>query len=151
MLTQRLSNTIFGVLVLVVCAYFAVVAEGFEAAGLLASSGLPSKFFPQLLLGFTALCAAVMLYVYVRGDGVGDAGETVFETPSDARRGLLSLLASVVCYYVWKHFGYIPLVLLSGPLLCLAIGERNPVIYGINLALAVCVYLVFSQLLGTQF
>ena len=44
------------------CAYFAAVAQGFEAAGLLATSGLPSRFFPQLILAFTALCAAVVAY-----------------------------------------------------------------------------------------
>ena len=151
MLTQRLANIVFTILVIIACAYFAVVAQGFEAAGLLASSGLPSRFFPQLLLGFTALCAAVVLYVYVTRGEAGDEGQTVFASFSEARRGLLALVAAVVSYIVWINFGYIPMALISGPLLCLAIGVRNPVIYGVVLALAAGVYLVFTQLLGTQF
>ena len=68
MLTQRLANIVFAIALIVACAYFASVAQGFEAAGLLATSGLPSRFFPQLVLAFTALCAAVVAYGYaVRG------------------------------------------------------------------------------------
>ena len=151
MLTQRLANIVFTVLVIIACAYFAVVAQGFEAAGLLASSGLPSRFFPQLLLGFTALCGAVVLYVYATKGEAGDEGQTVFTSFAEARRGLLALAAAVVSYVVWLNFGYVVMALISGPLLCLAMGVRNPVIYGVVLALAASVYLVFTQLLGTQF
>ena len=151
MLTQRLANIVFAILVIVACAYFAVVAQGFEAAGLLASSGLPSRFFPQLLLGFTALCAAVVLYVYASRGDAGDEGQTVFASSAEARRGLLALAAAVVGYVVWLNFGYVVMALISGPLLCLAMGVRNPAIYGVVLALAASVYLVFTQLLGTQF
>ena len=151
MLSQRLANIVFTVLVIIACAYFAVVAQGFEAAGLLASSGLPSRFLPQLLLGFTALCAAVVLYVYASKGEAGDEGETVFASSAEARLGLLALVAAVVGYIVWLNFGYVAMALISGPLLCLAMGVRNPVIYGVVLALAAGVYLVFTQLLGTQF
>lgn len=151
MLTQRLANIVFTVLVIIACAYFAVVAQGFEAAGLLASSGLPSRFFPQLLLGFTALCAVAVLYVYASKGEAGDEGQTVFASSAEARRGLLALVAAVVSYIVWQNFGYIVMAVTSGPLLCLAMGVRNPVIYGVVLALAVGVYLVFTLLLGTQF
>jgi len=60
MLTQRAANIAFALFTLAACAWFAVIAQGFEASGLLASSGLPSKFFPQLMLGFTAACAVVV-------------------------------------------------------------------------------------------
>ena len=151
MLTQRLANIVFTILVIIGCAYFAVVAQGFEAAGLLASSGLPSRFFPQLLLGFTALCAAVVLYVYITKGEAGDEGQTVFASSAEARRGLLALVAAVVSYVVWYNFGYVAMALISGPLLCMAMGVRNPFIYGVVLALAAGVYLVFTQFLGTQF
>ena len=151
MLTQRLANIVFTIVVIIACAYFAVVAQGFEAAGLLASSGLPSRFFPQLLLGFTALCAAIVLYLYVTKGEAGDEGQTVFASSVEARRGLLALAAAVVSYIVWNNFGYIVMALVSGPLLCAAMGVRNPVIYGVVLALAAGVYTVFTQLLGTQF
>lgn len=151
MLTQRLANIVFTVLVIIACAYFAVVAQGFEAAGLLASSGLPSRFFPQLLLGFTALCAVAVLYAYASKGEAGDEGQTVFGSSAEGRRGLLALVAAVVSYIVWQNFGYIVMAVTSGPLLCLAMGVRNPVIYGVVLALAAGVYLVFTQLLGTRF
>ncbi len=54
MLTQRTANIVFEILMALACAYFAWVARGLEATGLLASSGLSSSFFPQVLLGFTA-------------------------------------------------------------------------------------------------
>ncbi|MDE2792821.1 MAG: tripartite tricarboxylate transporter TctB family protein [Paracoccaceae bacterium] len=151
MLTQRLANIVFSILVIMACAYFAIVAQGFEAAGLLASSGLPSRFFPQLLLGFTAFCAAVVFFVYVTKGEAGDEGQTVFSSSAEARRGLLALAAAVVSYIVWNNFGYIAMALTSGPLLCLAMGVRSPVIYGVVLALAAGVYLIFTQFLGTQF
>lgn len=151
MLTQRLANIVFTILVIIACAYFAVVAQGFEAAGLLASSGLPSRFFPQLLLGFTALCAGIVLFLYVTKGEAGDAGQTVFDSSAEARHGVLALAAAVVSYVVWYNFGYIAMALVSGPLLCMAMGVRSPVIYGVVLALAAGVYLVFTQLLGTQF
>ncbi len=151
MLTQRFANIVFTILVIIACAYFAVVAQGFEAAGLLASSGLPSRFFPQLLLGFTALCAAIVFFVYVTRGEAGDEGQTVFASSAEARRGLLALAAAVVSYVVWRSFGYIAMALVSGPLLCLAMGVRSPVIYCVVLSLAAGVYLVFTQFLGTQF
>jgi len=104
-----------------------------------------------VLLGFTALCAAIVLVTYVVKGAAGDEGETVFASPVAARRGLLALVAAVVSYVIWREFGYIAMAVLGGPLLCLAIGVRNPVIYVINLALAGGIYLTFTQLLGTQF
>lgn len=151
MLTQRLANSVFAVLVIAACAYFAYVAQGFEAAGLLASSGLPSRFFPQLLLGFTAVCAAVVFFIYFTKGAAGDEGQTVFASPADARRGLLALAAALASYVVWRNFGYIAMAVCSGPLLCAAMGVRSPLIYGVVLALAGGIYLVFTQLLGTRF
>jgi len=49
MLSQRTANLVFVAALLAACGYFAWVAEGFVTSGLLASSGLPSKFFPQLM------------------------------------------------------------------------------------------------------
>ena len=151
MLSQRAANIVFAILVIMACAYFAYVAQGFEAAGLLASSGLPSRFFPQLLLGFTAVCAAIVLVVYITKGAAGDEGQTVFAAPADARRGMLALAAAVASYIVWQIFGYIAMAICSGPLLCVAMGVRSPLIYGVVLALAGGIYLVFTQLLGTQF
>ena len=151
MLSQRWANIGFAILVIAACAYFAIVAEGFQATGLLASAGLPSKFFPQVLLGFTAFCAAIVLYTYVRRGSSGDLGQSVFETLAEARRGLLALAAVIASYVLWTYAGYIAMAAVSGVLMCLAMGVRNPVIYGANLVLAGAIYLVFNQLLGTQF
>lgn len=152
MLTQRLANIVFTIILLVACVWFAVIAQGFEAAGLLASSGLPSKFFPQLLLAFTALCAVIVggLYFF-KGQTGGDAGETVFADFSEARRGLLMMAVAVICYFVWKHFGFIPMALIMGPMSLLAMGVKSIWQYVIVLLLTGFTYLVFTQLLNIQF
>ena len=149
--TQRLANIVFAIVLIVACAYFAVVAQGFEAAGLLATSGLPSRFFPQLVLGFTALCAAVVAFEYaVRGSAGDDEGRKVFGDAGEARRGLLMLAVAVVCYVTWSRFGFVPMAVLMGPLSLAAMGVRSVRIYVTVLVLAGLVYVVFTRFLGVQ-
>lgn len=151
MLTQRLANIIFAVIILVACVYFAIVAQGFKAAGLLATSGLPSKFFPQLMLGFTALCAVLVIFSYaVRGHAGGDEGETVFADSGEARRGPLMLVVSVICYFIWSTFGFVPMAISMGPLCLLAMGVSSIKLYVVVLLLSAVIYGVFTQLLGVQ-
>lgn len=151
MFSQRIANTAFAVLVILASSYFAWVAEGFEAAGLLASSGLPSKFFPQLMLGAMVACAIIVCYLYgVKGEAGGDSGKTVFGNKGDAGRGILMLAVSVVCYLVWRSFGFIPMALLIGPLSLLAMGIKQPLIYATVWVLTGCVYMVFTYLLEIQ-
>jgi len=152
MLTQRLANLVFLVLVLISAAYFAWLAEDFEASGLLASSGLPSKFFPQLLLGLIAVCAVIVLMIYLfKGTAGGDEGAIVFDAPVEARRGLMTLGAVVVAYLIWRNVGYVAMAAFLGPATLAAMGVKNPVIYVVVFALAGGIYLVFTQILGTQF
>jgi hypothetical protein len=151
MLTQRTANLVFMVVVLVACGYFAWVAEGFSTTGLLASSGLPSKFFPQLMLGLTALCAVIVGYAYLtRGASGGDEGEMVFSDAKEARQGLLMLIVTVACYLIWRNVGFLPMALLLGPLSLLAMGVFKPVIYVVVLALTAVVTLIFTYGLGIQ-
>ena len=151
MLTQRLANIVFAIIVIIVCAYFAALAQGFETSGLLASSGLPSKFFPQLMLGFTALCAIIVGVLYaLRGSAGGDAGQTVFGDVGDARRGLLMLAVAVLCYLLWSMMGFLPMAVLMGPLSLLAMGIRSIWIYATVLILTALIYTVFTQFLGVQ-
>jgi len=118
---------------------------------LLASSGLPSKFFPQLTLGFTAVCALITIGLYAfRGSAGGDEGQTVFESAGDARRGILMLLVAIACYFIWTKFGFIPMAVAIGPLSLLAMGVRSIAITVTVIALSGFVYLVFTQLLGVQ-
>ena len=152
MLTQRLANIVFLILVLVVSAYLAWVAEGFEAAGLLASSGLPSKFFPQLMLACISICAIIVLATYItKGTAHEGEDEFVYDNALDAMRGLSTLAVVIIGYVIWVNWGYIPMIVFLGPACCAAMGVRNPTIYGVVLALAAIVYLIFTQLLGTQF
>ena len=152
MLTQRLANIVFTVLVVVACGWFAVIANGFEASGLLASSGLPSKFFPQLLLAFTALCAVIIAVLYLfKGQAGGDAGETVFADFAEARRGLLMMAVAVACYFIWQRFGFIPMAVVMGPLSLMAMGVKTVSHYVIVLILTAFVYVVFTQLLNVSF
>jgi hypothetical protein len=151
MLTQRLANIVFAILLIIACGWFAWIAQEFKAAGLLASSGLPSKFFPQLTLACTALCAAVVVYQYgARGESGGDAGEHVFRNGGDAMRGVLMMVVAVGCYFIWKHFGFIPMAVAMGPLSLIAMGIRQPVIYLVVLIITVAVYFVFTRLLNVQ-
>jgi hypothetical protein len=152
MLTQRLANIVFTVLVVVACSWFAVIANGFEASGLLASSGLPSKFFPQLLLAFTALCAVIIAVLYLfKGQAGGDSGETVFADFAEARRGLLMMAVAVACYFIWQRFGFIPMAVVMGPLSLMAMGVKTVSHYVIVLILTAFVYVVFTQLLNVSF
>ena len=151
MLTQRLANIVFAVVTIGACIYFAIAAEGFEASGLLASSGLPSKFFPQLMLGFTGACALLVVYAYaVHGSAGGDEGESVFNTPGDARRSLLMLAVAVASYVIWLNFGFIVMAIFMGPASLLAMGIRSPLIYAVIYVLTALVYLIFTQLLNIR-
>lgn len=153
MLSQRLANIVFAILLLIACGYFAAVAQGFRAAGLLAAtSGLPSRFFPQLTLGVTALCAVIVLINYVRlGAAGGDAGKMVFEGIGEARRGILMLAVSIICYVIWQQLGFIPMAVLMGPLSLLAMGVRKITTYLTVWILTALIYGIFTQLLGIQF
>lgn len=152
MLSQRLANVVFAIVVLAVAAYFGWIAQGFKAAGLLASSGLPSRFFPQLVLGGIAFCAATVLTVYLtKGAAGGDDGKTVYAERTGAARGLATLGVVIAAYAVWHVWGYVPMAIFAGPATCLAMGVRAPRIYVAVLALTGLVYLAFTQLLGTRF
>lgn len=147
MLTQRLANITFAVLVIGLCIWFGWMAQGFETSGLLASSGLPSKFFPQLTLGFMAICAAIVAFQYMsQGEGEG----FVFESGGHMVRGLLTLVVAIACYLIWRNFGFIPMAFAIGPLSCLAMGVRSLKIYATVLVLTAIVYAVFTYLLRVQ-
>ena len=151
MLSERLANIIFSTLVICACIYFAVIAERFETSGLLASSGLPSKFFPHLMLALMAFCSAVVLFMYARHGSAGEGDDqTVFGDAGDARRGILMLSVAVACYLVWMNIGFITMAVIMGPLSLLVMGVRSPKIYLVVILLTVLVYLAFTQLLGTQ-
>lgn len=151
MLSQRTANLVFAAAILVASAYFAWVAQGFETSGLLASSGLPSKFFPQLMLGGMAICALIVGFTYAfKGAAGGEEGPSVFGDRGEARRGLLMLVVCVACYGVWRSFGFIPMAVLLGPLSLLAMGVCRPAIYAVVLALTGLVYLLFVYGLGIQ-
>ena len=151
MLTQRLANIVFTISLIIACVYFAIVAQGFKAAGLLATSGLPSKFFPQLLLGCTALCALIVAVQYLtRGTAGDDANATVYAGAGDARRGLLMLIVALACYFIWSRFGFVPMAVVLGPLSLLAMGSRSITIYITVLALSAMIYGIFTQFLGIQ-
>lgn len=151
MLSQRTANLVFIAIILAVSAYFAWVAEGFVTSGLLASSGLPSKFFPQLMLGLIGVCGLIVGYQYlVRGEAGGDGDETVFANGGEAVRGIAMLGVAVLCYFIWRSYGFLPMAVLLGPLSLAAMGVRQPVIYGVVLALTAIITLIFTYGLGIQ-
>lgn len=151
MLSQRIANLVFVALISAACGYFAWVAQGFTTTGLLASSGVPSKFFPQLTLGLTAFCAFLVAYGYaVRGSEGEDEDALVFETSAEARQGLLMLAVAVGCYAIWRNLGFLPMAIVMGPLSLVAMGVFRPVIYLVVLSLTAAITLVFTYGLGIQ-
>lgn len=74
----------------------------------------------------------------------------VFDTPADARRGLLMLVVSVVCYMLWREVGFIAMAIAIGPLSLAAMGVRSPLIYGFVWALTAVVWAIFTYALGVQ-
>ena len=108
------------------------------------SSGLPSKFFPQLMLGLTALCAVIVGYHYwSRGSAGGDEGETVFANGTEARQGILMLVVAVASYFIWRNLGFLPMAVLLGPLSLIAMGVRQPIIYIVVLLTVLAAEAVF--------
>ncbi|MEM6386401.1 MAG: tripartite tricarboxylate transporter TctB family protein [Pseudomonadota bacterium] len=151
MLTQRTANLVFVALILAACGYFAWVAEGFVTSGLLASSGLPSKFFPQLMLAIVALCAVIVGYQYLVHGGAGkDEDAKVFANGREAIQGILMLVVAVACYAVWRSYGFLPMAIVLGPLSLLAMGVRQPVTYVVVLSLTAAITLIFMYGLGVQ-
>lgn len=149
--TQRAANVVFALAVIVACLCFIGVAQSFELTGFSREVGLDAKFFPQLVLGFTGLCALVVAFLYaVRGSAGGDEGRRVFANAGDARRGVLTFLAAVASLIVWQRFGFPAMAVLMGPLCLLAMGVRSVKTYIVVLVLAAMVYVVFTRLLGVQ-
>ena len=152
MITQRAANLAFNILLIVAAVFFALEAETFKTSGLLASTGLPSKFFPQLMLALIGLCSVIVIGAYVfRGYAGTDKGASVFEDGGAARRGLLVLVVAVACYLIWSLWSFIPMLILIGPACALAMGVRSAWMYVSLLAMSGVVYLVFTQFLNVQF
>lgn len=151
MLSQRLANMIFAVCLFGVCGYLATIAWGFEAVGLLGTSGVPPSLFPLLMLGLIAFACIVVFWTYFKtGAAGGDHGQTVFEGRGEARRGLLMIVLAVICYFLWMNVGFIPMAALMSIGALVAMGVRSLLIYAIVVALAALIYVMFTQLLGAQ-
>ncbi len=151
MLTQRVSNILFAILIIVASIWFAIEAQGFKAAGLLASSGLPSKFFPQLTLGFMVVCAVIVavLYSLKKIDG-SDKSDTVYKNAAEARQGLAVLAVAVASYFTWSTFGFVTMAVLMGPVCLAAMGIRSIKIYITVILLTAFIYAIFTQLLNIR-
>lgn len=151
MLSQRLANMIFAVCLIVVCGYLGTIAWGFEAVGLLGTSGVPPSFFPLLMLGLIAFAAAFVFWTYLTtGAAGGDDGQMVFGGAGDARRGVLMIVLAVACYLVWTTVGFIPMAALMAIGSLVAMGVRSPVVYLVVVVLSVLIYILFTRLLGAQ-
>lgn len=151
MFSQRIANLIFVTITLGACGYFAWIAEGFITSGLLASQGLPSKFFPQLTLAGAGICAVIIGFLYItKGSAGDDADKTVFANAGEGRQGILMLIVTVACYFIWRNFGFVPMAVVLGPLSLLAMGVRQPVIYGVVWGLTAMITAIFIYGLGIQ-
>lgn len=152
MVSQRTANIAFNILLLVAVGIFALEAESFKTSGLLASTGLPSKFFPQLILAFLGLCSVIVIGAYVfKGYAGTDEGASVFEDGGEARRGLLVLVVAIGCYLIWALWSFIPMLIIIGPACALAMGVRSIWMYISLLIMSGVVFLIFTELLNVRF
>lgn len=151
MLTQRVSNIFFAIFIIAASIWFGIEAQGFKAAGLLASSGLPSKFFPQLTLGFMVVCAVIVGILYgLKKHAGSDVLDTVYKNATEARQGLCVLAVAVASYLIWSKFGFIIMAIFMGPMCLIAMGVRSFKIYVTVILLTGFVYAVFTQLLNIR-
>ena len=151
MLSQRIANLIFVAIIICACGYFAWIAESFTTSGLLASSGLPSKFFPQLMLGIMSICALIVGYQYFTNKIMnGDEDQTVFKNAIEARQGILMVVVALVCYIVWREIGFVAMALIIGPISLLSMRIYKPLIYGVVLGLTGLITLIFTFGLGIR-
>lgn len=151
MVSQRIANLVFAVLLLVTLGYMAWIASGFETPAL-GGATLPTHFFPLVLLGFIAVCTAVYGYEYLKSGGSGgDQGEVVYEDWLQARRGLFTLIATCASFVVWQEFGFMAAGLVATPTVALAMGTRSIWQFTVIFVGAGVTYLVFTHGLGTQF
>lgn len=151
MLSQRIGNVVFAIVLLVACVFFGNAALNFDDLSLPGSSQLSSRFFPIVMLVFIGVCTVIVLIQYILDKGIGlRSEETVFETPKAAVHGILTLVAVVASYLIWDAYGFIPAALFIGPAAALAMGVRNPIIYIVLVALSVLIYVAFTQLLNVQ-
>ncbi|MEP5761720.1 MAG: hypothetical protein ABJ327_20895, partial [Litoreibacter sp.] len=74
----------------------------------------------------------------------------VFANAGEALRGILMLVVCVVCYFIWRNYGFVAKAVLLGPLSLIAMGIRKPVIYAVVLGLTGFVYVVFTYGLGVR-
>lgn len=151
MISQRLANLIFAIIMMAVVVYMGWIAWGFQTPAL-GDATLPTKFFPLVLLGFIAFCITVYAceYMLMGGSG-GDGDEVVFYSHAQARRGLLTLIAAVASYLIWQSFGFIAAGVFATPAVALAMGNRRAAHLLVIFAGSGVIFLVFTYVLGTQF
>lgn len=151
MISQRIANIFFAILLLISAAWMAVIAWGFETPAL-GDATLPTKFFPLVLLGFIAFCALIYVREYiVHGQSGGDGDDHLYEDTKQAKTGLLTLAAVIVSYILWQYFGFLVAGLFATPAIAFAMGTRKLSHYVIIALGAAVTYLVFTYGLGTQF
>ena len=64
---------------------------------------------------------------------------------------MLTLIVTIACFVIWRDWGFIPMAVIIGPAMALAIGVRSIWIYVSLLVMAAVVWFIFSQFLGVQF
>ena len=151
MISQRIANIFFALLLLVSACWMAVIAWGFETPAL-GNATLPTKFFPLVLLGFIGICTIIYVREYiVHGQSGGDGGEYLYEEKSQAKTGLLTLLAVIISYILWQYFGFIVAGIFATPAISFAMGTKKLSHFVTIILGAGVTYIIFSYGLGTQF
>ena len=128
-MTNRTANIAFSALIILGCAIFAQIALEFENPTALAGSQVPTQVFPIAMLGFAALCSAINIVTYLRGDPESDADEALDINKAILLRVMFIVALMVAVWLLWDVIGFIPVSIL----MCLGIAAimqvRKPLTY----------------------
>ena len=149
-MTNRWANIGFSTVVIIACAIFIKIAMGFENPSALAGAQVPTQVFPVAMLGFTAICAAINIVNYLRGDPEGDAGERLdFDRTIALRVGLILALLIAV-WLLWDVVGFIPVSVLMGVGIAAVMQVRSVPVYIGLAAYGPLVWAVFKYGIGIE-
>lgn len=149
-MTNRWANIWFSSLVIVGCFIFGYIALGFENPSALAGSQVPTQVFPLALLGFTAVCSALNILFYLKGDPEDDADQPLDFNLSIFIRIALIIAILVAVWLLWDVVGFIPVAILMCVGIAAVMQVRSPLVY-IGLAIyGPIIWAIFKYGIGIE-
>lgn len=162
MVSQRIANIVFALLLLAVVGYMSWLAWNFQTNPF-GDATLPTKFFPLFVLGSIGLFTTLYALEYIfRGGSGGDGDQVFFDSISGFVRSLLTIAVVLATYIVWRQkgielpgLGTVPAFAVAGILLpigtALAMGCRSLIQLGVIVVATVLIYFAFRFGLNVRF